>query len=121
MFSAAQVRQRRHRGKIRTVGVAADAGGLERDAPGPAERIPHAGPVAEPPSTQFLHQFGQTARLGAQVPVDVFPGFPGRSVDLFRSATELQLLRVGHPLEDQPLQLLPLFAVEPFQPGFFAR
>ena len=86
--------------EIRGVGLAADAGGFERDGAAAAKGIAHAGDSPEARLPELGDKLRNGAGGGAEVGVDFFPTLWGRTVYLLRPVAEGDLLIVGKAGED---------------------
>ena len=105
-FESPPGKQRRHWIEIGAVGLAAEAGRLERNAAAPAKGVAHARHAPETSFAQFPHQLRQTLRGRAQMFVDGFPRVRGRAVHMLRPGAPHQLLVIAQTIEHDALQAL---------------
>ena len=111
--------QRGDRAEVGGKHRAAEPRRFEGNRPAAAHRIAHARNVAEASPAQLLHQFRQVAGRGGEVRVDFLPVLRGRTLDLLGAQAVIQLIRIGQPLEGQPLHLFLFSRAEPSGPARF--
>jgi hypothetical protein len=91
--------------EIGGVGLATDAGGLEGYGAAAAEGIADPGSASEAFLAELGHEFAELGCGGAEVGVDLFPGFRRGAGDLLGAVAEGDLFVVGKAGEDGEFKL----------------